>query len=70
MKTEKDISKIKYTQNITFQEARKIIVAVKYSEMSKRYTPNTNQQGHLTYENNQARIKPEVMTQLINKMRL
>ena len=31
---------MKYTKNITFQEARKIIEAVKYSEMSKRYAPN------------------------------
>ncbi len=51
-KREKDISKIKYTKNITFQEARKIIEAEKYSEMLKRYAPNTNQQGHQTYENN------------------
>ena len=61
-KEENDISKMKYTKNITFQEARKIIEAVKYSEMSKRYTPNTNQQGLQTYENNQTGIKSEVIT--------
>ena len=38
--------------------------------MSKRYTPNTNQQGHQTYEDNPAGIKPEVITQLINEMRI
>ena len=69
-KREKDISKMKYTKNITFPEARKIIEAVKYFEMSKRYTPNTNQQEHQTYENNQTRIKPEVITQLINEKRI
>ena len=69
-KREKDIIKIKYTKNITFPEARKMIEAVKYSEMSKRYIPSTNQQGHQTYENNQTRIKPEVITQLINVMRM
>ena len=37
--------------------------------MSKRYTANTNQQGHQTYENNQTRLKPEVVTQLVNEMR-
>ncbi len=36
---------MKYIKNITFPEARKLIEAVKYSEMSKRYTPNTDQQG-------------------------
>ena len=38
--------------------------------MSKRYTPNTNQQGHQIYQNNQIRIKPEVITQLINEMKI
>ena len=42
-KREEDIFKMKYTKNITFPEARKIIEAIKYSEMSKRYTPHTNQ---------------------------
>ena len=51
---------MKCTKNITFQEARKIIEAVIYSEISKRYTPNINQQGHQTYENNQTGIKPEL----------
>ena len=46
-----------------------MIEAVKYSEMSKRYTPNTNQQGYQTYENNQTGIKPEVITQLINEIK-
>ena len=68
-KREKDIIKIKYTKNITFPEARKMIEAMKYSEMSKRNIPSTNQQGHQTYENNKTRIKPEVITQLINEMR-
>ena len=61
---------MKNTVSITFLETMKIIEAVKYSEMSKRYTPNTNQQGHQTYENNPTRIKPEVITQLINEMRI
>ena len=52
-------------KNITFPEPRKIIEAEKYSEMSK-----TIQQGHQTYKNNQTRIKPEVITQLINEMRI
>ena len=46
------------------------MIAVKYSEMSKRNIPSTNQQGHQTHENNQTGIKPEVITQLINKMRM
>ena len=61
---------MKYTKNISFPEARKIIEAVEYTEMSKKYTPKTNQQGHQTYENNRTRIKPEVITQLINEMRM
>ena len=46
-----------------------MIEAVKYSEMLKRNIPSTNQQGYHMYENNQTRIKPEVITQLINEMR-
>ena len=42
-----------------------MIEAVKYSEMSKRNIPNTNQQGHQTCENNQTRIKSEIITQLM-----
>lgn len=68
-KKEKDISKIKYTQNITFPEARKLINTVTYTEISKRHIPNPNQQGHQTYENNQPITKPEVVTQLMNEMR-
>ena len=59
---------MKYTKNITFPEARTIIT--KFSEMSKRYTPNTNPQGHQTSKNNKTRIKPKVITQLINEMRM
>ena len=47
-----------------------MIEAVKYSEMSKRNIPSINQQGHQTYENYQTRIKPKVITQLINEMRM
>ena len=47
-----------------------MIEAVKYSEMLKRNIPNTNQQGHQTYENNQTGIKPKVITQLINEIRM
>ena len=38
--------------------------------MSKRYIPNTNQEGYQTYENNKTGIKPEVITKLTNKMRI
>ena len=61
---------MKYTKNIAFPETRKIIEAVKYSKMPKRHTPNTNKQGHQTYENNQTGIKLEVIIQLINEMRI
>ena len=61
---------MKCTKNITFPETRKIIETVEYSEVSKRYTPNTNQQGHQRYGNNQTGIKSEVITQLINAMRI
>ena len=37
---------MKYTKNITYQGARKIIEAVKYCDMSEEYKPNTNQQVH------------------------
>ena len=47
-----------------------MIEAEKYSEISNRNIPSTNQQGHQTYENNQTGIKPEVITQLINEMRI
>ena len=46
------------------------MIAVKYSEILKRNIPNTSQQGRQTYENNQIGIKPEVITQLINEMRM
>ena len=60
----------KIHKNFTFPEVRKMIEAVNYSEMSKRNILSTNQQGHQTYENNQTGIKPEVITQLINEMRM
>ena len=47
-----------------------MIEAVKYSEILHRNIPSTNQQGYQTYENNQTGIKPEVIAQLINEIRM
>ena len=41
-KKEKEILRIKYTQNIPFPEARKIVEATKYADVSKKNIPNTS----------------------------
>ena len=46
-KKEKDITKLKRTQNITSPEAKRIIETTKYAEVTKKY-PN-NQKTKLLY---------------------
>ena len=67
-KKEKEISKIKYTKNITFPEARKLAETVKYSDMAKKTETITYKQSNQITENNQ-RMITENLYFLINELK-
>lgn len=67
-KKEKEITKIKYTNNITFPEARKMM-NTRYSEVTKKLESNTKNQRCQMCINNPPGIKAEELSQLINEMK-
>ena len=67
-KKEKEITKLKFTQNISYPEARKIVEATKYAEITKKNIPTTNKISCHNCETNTT-TKPEVAAQLINEIR-
>ena len=56
-KKEKEITKLKHTQNITYPEARRMVESTKYVEMTKKYT--NNQQIKLSYVWNKCNHKTQ-----------
>ena len=64
-KEEKEITKLKHIQNITYPEARTMVEITKYMEMTKKYIP-TNKA--VTCETNATTIL-KVVAQLVNEMR-
>ena len=63
----KKITKLKHTQNITHPEARRMVETTKYVEMTKNI-PTTEKESCYMCET-AATTKPEVVAQLVNKMR-
>merc|ERR1711942_148263 len=68
-KKEKDINQIKYTKNITFPEARKLIEKTNYADTTRKNIPNTKQPHCHTCETNSPNIKLEDISLLINEMK-
>ena len=63
-KKEKEITRLKLTQNINYLEARRIGETTKYAEVTKKIS---QQSCHVCKTS--ATTKPEVVAQLVNKMR-
>ena len=68
-KKEKDINQIKYTKNITFPEARKLIEKTNYADTTRKNIPNTKQPHCHTCETNSPNIKLEDISLLIYEMK-
>ena len=68
-KNEKEITKLKHTQNITYPEVRRMVETTKYAKSDKRNIPTTKKQSCYICEISTT-TKPEVVAQLVNEMRV